>query len=59
MKVAAFHGSPRAEGNIDILLRETVKAIDEAKHEIKLFQLNNLSIKPCSYGGCDGQASAV
>lgn len=54
MKVAAFHGSPRAEGNIDILLRETVKAIDEAKHEIKLFQLNNLSIKPCQdCGGCD------
>jgi multimeric flavodoxin WrbA len=54
MKVAAFHGSPRAEGNIDILLRETVKAIDEAKHEIKVFQLNNLSIKPCQdCGGCD------
>lgn len=54
MKVAAFHGSPRADGNIDILLRETVKAIDEAKHEIKLFNLNNLSIKPCQdCGGCD------
>ena len=54
MKVAALHGSPRADGNIDILLKETLKAIEEAGHEVKLFKLNNLSIKPCQdCGGCD------
>lgn len=54
MKVAAFHGSPRTDGNIDILLKEALRAIDEAGHEVKLFKLNNLSIKPCQdCGGCD------
>ncbi len=54
MKVSAFHGSPRTDGNIDILLKETLRAIDEAGHEVKLFKLNNLSIQPCQdCGGCD------
>ena len=54
MKVAAFHGSPRADGNIDILLKETLKAIEEAGHEVQLFKLNNAGIEPCQdCGGCD------
>jgi multimeric flavodoxin WrbA len=54
MKVAALHGSPREEGNIDILLKEALKPIEEAGHEFQLFKLNKLSIKPCQdCGGCD------
>lgn len=54
MKVIALHGSPRVDGNIDILLKETLKAINDAGHEVKLFKLNNLNIKPCQdCGGCD------
>lgn len=53
MKVAAFQGSPRIEGNTDLLLREAVRAIDEAGHEIQLFKLNYMNIKPCqNCGGC-------
>ncbi|MCC6347426.1 MAG: flavodoxin family protein, partial [Nitrospirales bacterium] len=54
MKIAAFQGSPRAEGNSELLLREALRAIDETGHEIRLFKLNLMKIKPCQdCGGCD------
>ncbi len=53
MKVIAFFGSPRIEGNTDILLREALRPIREAGHEIVEFRLNFLNIKPCQdCGGC-------
>lgn len=54
MKVVAFQGSPRIKGNTDILLKETLKAIDRPQHKIQLFRLNRMNIKPCqNCGGCD------
>ena len=54
MRVVVFHGSPRVEGNTDILLRETLRPIEEAGHEIRLFKLNLMNIKPCQdCGGCE------
>jgi multimeric flavodoxin WrbA len=54
MKITAFNGSPRIDGNTDILLKETLKPISGAGHEIKLFKLNFMNIKPCQdCGGCD------
>lgn len=54
MKVIAFQGSPRIDGNTDILLKETLKPIEQARHEIRLFNLNFMNIKPCQdCGGCD------
>ncbi len=54
MKIVAFHGSPRIEGNTDILLKETLKPIHEAGHDVRLFKLNYMNIKPCQdCGGCD------
>lgn len=54
MKVLAFQGSPRIEGNTDILLKETLKPIQDAGHDITLFKLNFMDIKPCqNCGGCD------
>jgi multimeric flavodoxin WrbA len=53
MKVVAFFGSPRLEGNTDILLQEALKPIRAAGHEIVLFKLNFMNIKPCQdCGGC-------
>lgn len=53
MKVVAFFGSPRIEGNTDILLREALKAAQQAGHEIVEFKLNLMNIKPCQdCGGC-------
>ncbi len=54
MKVVAFNGSPRVEGNTDILLKEIVRGIGEASHDIRTFALNLMNIKPCQdCGGCE------
>ncbi len=54
MNIIAFLGSPRAEGNSDILLREVLRPIDRSIHEVKFFRLNLMDIKPCqNCGGCD------
>jgi len=53
MKVVAFFGSPRVEGNTDLLLREALKPVREAGHELIEFKLNLMTIRPCQdCGGC-------
>jgi multimeric flavodoxin WrbA len=60
VKVIAFNGSPRIEGNTEILLKETLRAIDEEGHEIRLFKLNFMNIKPCQdCGGCDKTGKCI
>lgn len=60
MKVAAFFGSPRPDGNTDILLQEALTPIRAAGHEIVLFKLNYLNIKPCQdCGGCTKTGACV
>ncbi len=60
MKVVAFHGSPRVEGNTETLLREALKAISESACETKLFSLNDMNIKPCQdCGGCDDTGTCI
>jgi len=54
VKVRAFLGSPRVDGNTELLLNETVRAVRELGHEIKVRKLNLMRIKPCQdCGGCD------
>ncbi|HET6516339.1 MAG TPA: flavodoxin family protein [Thermodesulfovibrionales bacterium] len=54
MKVIAFLGSPRPDGNTETLLKETLKGIGETGHDIQLFRLNDMDIKPCqNCGGCE------
>ncbi|MCX5808245.1 MAG: flavodoxin family protein [Proteobacteria bacterium] len=54
MKVVAFHGSPRVGGNTDLLLGETLKPIYDGGHNVVLFRLNLMNIKPCqNCGGCE------
>jgi multimeric flavodoxin WrbA len=54
MKTIAFLGSPRKEGNTDLLLREAIRGIEEAGATVQLFSLNDLTITPCqNCGGCD------
>lgn len=60
MKVVAFHGSPRAEGNTDLLLRESLRAIQESGHEVQLFKLNEMEITPCQdCGGCEETGECI
>lgn len=54
MKVVAFHGSPRAGGNTELLLHEALKAVDTNLHNIQFFSLNKMNIRPCqNCGGCE------
>lgn len=54
MKVIAFLGSPRVDGNTELLLNEAVRAAGEAGHEVRTFKLNLMKITPCQdCGGCE------
>jgi multimeric flavodoxin WrbA len=54
MKTIAFLGSPREEGNTDLLLREAIRGIEESGSTVRLFRLNDMTIMPCqNCGGCD------
>ena len=59
MKIVVFQGSPRREGNTDILLSETLRAVSNG-NEIILFTLNDMNIRPCqNCGGCDETGGCV
>ena len=54
MNIVAFLGSPRVEGNSDILLREALRAVEGVTHDVLTFRLNTMHIKPCqNCGGCE------
>lgn len=54
MKVIAFNGSPRANGNTEILLNEAIRIVEKEAHEVSVFNLNSMNIKPCQdCGGCE------
>ncbi len=54
MKVIAFLGSPREQGNSDLLLQEAIRGIETFGLEVQTFNLNEMQIKPCqNCGGCD------
>lgn len=48
MKTIAIVGSPRKNGNTEILTRHTLKAIAEEGIETELVSLRDLEIKPCT-----------
>ena len=54
MNIIAFLGSPRKDGNTEILLRETISGIRDSGFETQIFNLNLMKISPCQdCGGCD------
>ena len=60
MRVVVFHGSPRIEGNTEILLNETLRALDESPQDTTVFKLNFMSIKPCQdCGGCEKSGECI
>ncbi len=53
MNTIAFLGSPRKEGNTELLLREAVRGVGEAGQSVRTFNLNLMNISPCQdCGGC-------
>jgi multimeric flavodoxin WrbA len=60
LKIIAFRGSPRRGGNTDILLDETLRAVEDEKNEILLVTLNDMNIRPCqNCGGCEETGNCV
>jgi multimeric flavodoxin WrbA len=54
MKVIAFLGSPRKEGNTDLLLKEVIRGVEESGSRVRIFDLNSMNIDACqNCGGCD------
>lgn len=54
MRIAVFNGSPRAGGNIDLLLCEATAPMEHAGHDVIRFDLNLLNIRPCQdCGRCE------
>ena len=50
MKILLINGSPRVDGNTNILLEEAVKGAQLHDAECEIIQLGSLDIKPCK--GC-------
>jgi multimeric flavodoxin WrbA len=60
MKIIAFLGSPRENGNTELLLKEAIRAIEDSGFQVHVFNLNSMSISPCqSCGGCEDTGICV
>lgn len=60
MKIIAFAGSPRKDGNTDLLLHEAIRGIESCCLSVKTYRLNLMNIKPCqNCGGCDETGECI
>ena len=60
MKIIAFQGSPRKDGNTDLLLSAALKEVSTDNHQVTFFTLNEMNIKPCqNCGGCENTGTCV
>jgi multimeric flavodoxin WrbA len=51
MNVLGISGTPRKNGNSDILLQHALRPFEEAEWEVTLLRLSELTVKPCQ--ACD------
>lgn len=59
-KILGIHGSPRGNGNTDILLDEALMAAMSSGAEVEKIRLAELSFEGCrSCGGCDISAECI
>src|SRR5512143_3882968 len=61
MKTIAFLGSPRKDGNTELLLNEAIRGVKETvSRDVAVFNLNLMNIKPCQdCGGCEKTGECV
>ena len=60
MRVIAFLGSPRKDGNTSILLGEAIRGVREEGHEVRLLKVAQMKIRPClNCGGCEEAGECV
>lgn len=61
MKTIAFLGSPRKDGNTELLLNEAIRGVKETvSRDVTVFNLNLMKIAPCQdCGGCEKTGECV
>ncbi len=61
MKTIAFLGSPRKDGNTELLLKEAIRGVKETSgRDVTVFNLNLMNIKPCQdCGGCEKTGECI
>jgi len=61
MKTIAFLGSPRKDGNTELLLKEAIRGVKETSGgDVTVYNLNLMNIKPCQdCGGCEKTGECV
>jgi len=61
MKTIAFLGSPRKDGNTELLLNEVLRGAGEKSGEnVTVFNLNRMKIRPCQdCGGCENTGECI
>jgi multimeric flavodoxin WrbA len=60
MKIVAFLGSPRINGNTELLLNEAVRAVVDEGHKVTIYRPDQMDISPCTNcGGCDDTGECV
>ncbi|MFH0933112.1 MAG: flavodoxin family protein [Nitrospirota bacterium] len=60
MKIISFLGSPRENGNTELLLKEAIKGIEDSGFKAHVFNLNHMNISPCqSCGECEDTGTCV
>ncbi len=60
MKITAFFGSPRENGNTHLLLKEAIRGIEDSGFEVRVFDLNAMDIMPCQdCGGCNETGECI
>lgn len=60
MKIIAFMGSPRKDGNTELLLNSAIKGIEYSGLSVEVFNLNGMEILPCQgCGGCDDTGRCI
>lgn len=47
MNIIAFLGSPRKNGNTELLMKEAIKGIEESGYTVQVFNLSLMNISPC------------
>jgi multimeric flavodoxin WrbA len=60
MKVLGISGSPRKDGNTEILLRETLRAAEQMDCKTWMFSMSEKTVAPCrACGGCFKTSACV
>jgi multimeric flavodoxin WrbA len=60
MRVIAFNGSPRRQGNTEILLGKAIRGVKEQGGEVAVYNLGMLNLKTClNCGHCDSAGRCI